>query len=101
MPAAAFFFCSAHGQRALVINKLTRVVAYADGYLAKLAQYSYQCQARFSKCQRDSQRHCPRAWRNLSFAQQRFDSTALPLGRVCLCMGAALLFPERNHCNSG
>ena len=64
---------------------------YATGYLAKLVQDQEHFQARFSEHQRDYQRQCPRVWRNLSCAKQRFDSTALPLGRlgdeVCLQLG--------------
>ena len=98
MPVAAF--CNAHRQRTLFINKLTRVLVYAKGYLAKLVQYSEHFQPCFSDAKRDYQRQRPRVWRNLSFAKQHFDAAAQHLGHLCICMDAALSVLDYIYCGS-
>ena len=84
------------------INNLTGLILYAKGSLAKLLEYSLPFQERFARYQKDANPTQLRALQNLSFAKQRFDSAAVPLGRLVLCMDAALsvlddILKERAH----
>ena len=72
------------------ISCLTSLVLYSKQSLAKLLQYSEQFQDRFVRYQKDANPGRRAALQNLSFAKQRFDSATVPLGRLVLCMDAAL-----------
>jgi hypothetical protein len=71
------------------INKLMTTLLWSRGSLARLVQHSPQFQEKFKHHQR---RHSPagKPVKDLSYAKQRFDSTARPLGRMVVHFEALL-----------
>lgn len=73
------------------INKLMSAVLWSRGSLARLVQNSAQHQETFKSHQLRLEGAMARPVKNLSYAKHRFDSTALPLGRMITHFDALLM----------
>ena len=77
------------------LDKLMHDMIRGPNSPAQMVQHSLELQALWQKCIKDDPERLGGTYANLSAAKHRFDSYALPLGRLCLHLEGVCTFMAR------